>query len=220
MLIAELLAQRRKQPLAPVPGMTGRQPPAMISGIDRPHVPDLMPLDVDHRDQRATARGGRAPGAGRHDHDPGGTAGFHHPYWQHLLPGANRAAAPSPPATAGNPHRCHPAAYGMRHLTHSRQGDCGIPDPGRFAASRYRSPWSEYQACDAPIRLVRCGAADKARRSWSLPNGDSASSRRALPRWPGPPPGYSRHVSLPSWVNGQADRMLKQPGVGTPPAGR
>src|SRR5258706_12931956 len=52
------------------------------------------------------------------------------PYWQHLLPGANRAAAPSPPATAGNPHRCHPA-YGMRHLTHSRQGDCGIPDPGR-----------------------------------------------------------------------------------------
>ena len=78
MLIAELLAQRRKQPLAPVPGMTGRQPPAMISGIDRPQVPDLMPLDVDHRDERATARGGRAPGAGRHDHDPGGTAGFHH----------------------------------------------------------------------------------------------------------------------------------------------
>src|SRR5258706_10238547 len=53
------------------------------------------------------------------------------PYWQHPPPGANRAAAPSPPATAGNPHRCHPAAYGMRHLTHSRQGDCGIPDPGR-----------------------------------------------------------------------------------------
>src|SRR5258706_11977038 len=43
------------------------------------------------------------------------------PYWQHPPPGANRAAAPSPPATAGNPHRCHPAAYGMRHLTHSRR---------------------------------------------------------------------------------------------------
>lgn len=78
MLIAELLAQRGEQPLAPVPGMTGRQPPAVISGIDRPQVPDLMTLDVDHRDQRATARGGRAPGTGRHDHDPRGTAGFHY----------------------------------------------------------------------------------------------------------------------------------------------
>ena len=81
---------------------------AVISGIDRPQVPDLMPLDVDHRDQRATARRGRAPGAGRHDHDPGGTAGFHHamlaaspatgePRRGTISPSDSRQSAPVPP---------------------------------------------------------------------------------------------------------------------------
>jgi hypothetical protein len=37
-----------------------------------------MPLDVDHRDQLAVARTDRAPGARRHDYDPGRTVGCHH----------------------------------------------------------------------------------------------------------------------------------------------
>jgi hypothetical protein len=41
-LVAELPADGREQPLAQVTGVTDRQPAAVIGGIDRPHVPDLM----------------------------------------------------------------------------------------------------------------------------------------------------------------------------------
>ena len=38
-LVAEQPADGREQPLAPVPGVTGRQPAAVTGGVDRPHVP-------------------------------------------------------------------------------------------------------------------------------------------------------------------------------------
>ncbi len=48
MLIAEILANRGEQPLAPIPGMPGRQPPARIAGVNRPQVPDLPAQHVRH----------------------------------------------------------------------------------------------------------------------------------------------------------------------------
>jgi hypothetical protein len=48
-LVAELPADGREQPLAPVTGVTDRQPAATIGGIDRPHVPDLMTLNINQR---------------------------------------------------------------------------------------------------------------------------------------------------------------------------
>jgi hypothetical protein len=46
-LAAELPTDGREQPLAPVTDVTGRQPAATIGGIDRPHVPDLMTLNIN-----------------------------------------------------------------------------------------------------------------------------------------------------------------------------
>ena len=69
-LVAELPADGREQPLAPVTGVTDRQPAAVIGGIDRPHVPDLMTLNINNTDQVAAADADRAPGLGRHDHPP------------------------------------------------------------------------------------------------------------------------------------------------------
>jgi hypothetical protein len=69
-LVAELPADGREQPLAPVTGVTDRQPAAAIGGIDRPHVPDLMTLNINDTDQVAAADADRAPGLGRHDHLP------------------------------------------------------------------------------------------------------------------------------------------------------
>jgi hypothetical protein len=47
-LVAELLADGREQPLAPVTGVIDRQS-ATIGGIDRPHVPDLMTPNINQR---------------------------------------------------------------------------------------------------------------------------------------------------------------------------
>jgi hypothetical protein len=69
-LIAELLAHSGEQPLAAVAGMTCRQPPAGVGGIDRPHVPDLVSVDIDDRDQFATCDPDRLAGLGGHDHRP------------------------------------------------------------------------------------------------------------------------------------------------------
>jgi hypothetical protein len=69
-LIAEILPHLGEEPPAPVPGMPARQPPAMIGGVDRPHVPDLAPLDIRHRDQLTAGCAHRAPGLGSHHHDP------------------------------------------------------------------------------------------------------------------------------------------------------
>jgi hypothetical protein len=69
-LVAELHADGREQPLAPVTGVTDRQPAAVIGGIDRPQVPDLMPLNINDADRVAAANPDRAPGLGWHDHLP------------------------------------------------------------------------------------------------------------------------------------------------------
>jgi hypothetical protein len=84
-LVAKHPADGREQPLAPVPGVTGRQPPIMISGIHRPQVPDLMTLNIHDPDQVAAADPDRAARLGRHP-----PAGGHRQ--------ARHAPPPPPPA--------------------------------------------------------------------------------------------------------------------------
>ena len=79
MLIAEILAHGRKQSLAPVAGMPGRQPPPMISSVNRPHITYLTSLDIHHRDPFTTLRTDCAPGNWRDDHAPDGTVSRHTP---------------------------------------------------------------------------------------------------------------------------------------------
>jgi hypothetical protein len=63
-LIAELLAHGGEQPLAAVAGMACRQPPAGLSGIDRPHVPDLVAFYIDDPDQFAAPHADGLSGLG------------------------------------------------------------------------------------------------------------------------------------------------------------
>jgi hypothetical protein len=68
-LVPELLTHRGEQPFTAVAGMTRRQPPARISGVNRPHVPNLVALDVNDPDQFAAPNLDRLAGLrGDRDH--------------------------------------------------------------------------------------------------------------------------------------------------------
>ena len=65
MLIADVLEGRGERPLAPVPGVPGRQPPARVGGVDRAQIPGPPAFDVRDGHQVAAPGPDRPSGLGR-----------------------------------------------------------------------------------------------------------------------------------------------------------